>query len=292
MAGRLDGKVAIVTGAGAGIGEATALKFAREGAQVLLNGLPDDPVEDVAATIRGMGGQAEVYLGDVSEEEHARACVEACGRVFGKLDVLANIAGVLVELSPIEDYDLFQFDYTVKMNVRSAFLMTKFAMPHLQKTQGNIVFAGSEAGFNGTPLFSPYGGTKGFIHAFMKGVAGEGAKHGVRANCICPGAISTAWTHKGEGVMDSKTEETTVMAAMMGRRGTPEEMANVVAFLASDEASYVTGALWLADGGVTPAKGMPGEDVPRALRKEPEFTLPIKHARDGEIGKPLVTKSA
>ena len=73
MAGRLDGKVAIVTGAGAGIGEAVALKFAREGAQVLLNGLPDDPVEDVAATIRGMGGQAQVYLGDVSEEEHARA---------------------------------------------------------------------------------------------------------------------------------------------------------------------------------------------------------------------------
>lgn len=290
MAGRLEGKVTIVTGAGAGIGEACALKFAREGARVLLNGLPDDPVDDVAATIRVMEGEAATYLGDVSEEEHARACVEACVSAFGRVDILANIAGVLVELAPIEDYDLFQFDYTVRMNVRSAFLMTKFAMPHLQRSRGNIVYAGSEAGFNGTPLFSPYGGTKGFIHAFCKGVAGEGAKHGVRANCICPGAISTAWTHKGEGVMDRKTEQTTVMAAMMGRRGTPEEMANVVAFLASDEASYVTGALWLADGGVTPAKGTPGEDVPRSLRQEPPFTLPIQHARDGEIDKPLVTK--
>lgn len=140
-------------------------------------------------------------------------------------------------------------------------------------------------------MFAPYGGTKGFIHAFMKGVAGEQAKYGIRANCVCPGAISSAWTHKGEGVMDSKTEKTVVDAAPMGRRGTTEEMANVFAFLASDEASFVTGALWLADGGVTPTHGVPGKDVPYALKHEPAFTLPIKHARDGEIGKPLVTKS-
>lgn len=287
---RLKNKVAIVTGAGSGIGEATALKFSAEGATVLCAGLPDDPVEDVVATIRQHGGKAAAYLGDLSDETHAKACVDACISEFGQIDILANIAGVLVELAPIEDFDIYQFDYTVRMNTRTAFLMTKFAVPHLQKTRGNIVFAGSEAGFNGTPMFSPYGGTKGFIHAFMKGVAGEQAKHGVRANCVCPGAISSAWTHKGEGVMDSKTEKIVVDAAPMGRRGTTQEMANVFAFLASDEASFVTGALWLADGGVTPAHGMPGADVPHSLKHEPKFTLPIRHARDGERGKPLVTK--
>lgn len=289
---RLRDKVAIVTGAGAGIGEATALKFAREGAAVLLAGLKDDPVQDVANTITSeLGGRAAVYLGDVSEEANARACVQAAIDAFGQIDILANIAGVLVELAELDQFDVERFDYTVKMNVRSAFLMTKHALPHLKKTGGNIVFAGSEAGFNGTPMFTPYGGTKGFIHSFMKGVAGEQAKYGVRANCICPGAISSAWTHKGEGVMDRKTEKIVVDAAPMGRRGTTEEMANVISFLASEEASFVTGALWLADGGVTPAHGMPGADVPSYLKKEPAFTLPIRHARDGEIGKPLISRS-
>ena len=289
---RLEDKVAIVTGAGSGIGEATALKFAREGAAVLLNGLPHDPVQDVADVIvREMGGRAAVHLGDVSDETTAQACVQAAVDAFGRLDILANIAGVLVELAEVDAFDVERFDYTVRMNVRSAFLMTKHALPHLKTTQGNIVFAGSEAGFNGTPMFAPYGGTKGFIHSFMKGVAGEQAKYGVRANCVCPGAISSAWTHKGEGVMDKKTEKVVVDAAPLGRRGTTEEMANVVAFLASDEASFVTGALWLADGGVTPAHGMPGADVPHHLKKEPAFTLPIRHARDGEIDKPLISRS-
>lgn len=288
---RLKNKVAIVTGAGTGIGEATALKFAREGAAVLLAGLPGDPVQDVANTITGeMGGRAAVHLGDISDEDMARNCVKAAIDAFGRLDILANIAGVLVELAEVDQFDVERFDYTVRMNVRSAFLMTKHALPYLKQSRGNIVFAGSEAGFNGTPMFTPYGGTKGFIHAFMKGVAGEQAKNGVRANCVCPGAISTAWTHVGEGVMDEKTQKIVVDAAPMGRRGTPEEIANVVAFLASDEASFVTGALWLADGGVTPAHGMPGEDVPADLKMEPAFTLPIRHARDGEIDKPLISR--
>lgn len=289
---RLRNKVAIVTGAGAGIGEATALKFHREGAALLLNGLPDDPVRAVADVITADGGQAAVYLGDVSEEAHAQACVQAAVDAFGgRVDILANIAGVLVELAEVDAHSVENFDYTVRNNVRSAFLMTKYALPHLRKTRGNIVYAGSEAGFNGTPKFSPYGGTKGFIHAFMKGVAGEQAKYGVRANCFCPGAIASAWTIKGEGIMDQQTVATMLGATPMGRRGTTEEMANVVAFLASDEASYVTGALWLADGGITPAHGMPGEEVPKDLRQEPAFTLPIRHAHDGEIGKPLRMES-
>jgi NAD(P)-dependent dehydrogenase (short-subunit alcohol dehydrogenase family) len=110
----------------------------------------------------------------VSEEEHARECVDAAMQAFARIDVLANIAGVLLELAPIGDYDVQQFDCTVRTNGRSAFLMTKHARPHLQRRRRNIVFARSEAGFSGTPKFSPYGGTKGFIHAFCQGWRGGG----------------------------------------------------------------------------------------------------------------------
>ena len=121
----------------------------------------------------------------------------------------------------------------------------------------------------------------------MMGVAVEQAKHGVRANCVCPGAVDTAWTHKETGPMDKKHEQNTVNAEAVGRRGTPEEIANVYAFIASDEASYVTGALWLADGGVTPAKGAVGADVPWMLSREPKGELDLEHSHDGEKNKEL-----
>lgn len=288
---RLKDKVAIITGAGAGIGEAVAHKFAREGAKLVLNGLPQDPVQDVVEAIRADGGDAVAYFGDVSDEEHAQACVQMAIDEFDRLDILINNAGVLVELAETDQYDVEHFDYTVRMNVRSCFLMTKFALPYLQQTRGNIVSAGSEAGFNGTPRFTPYGGTKGFIHSFMKGVAVEQARYGVRANCVCPGTIATAWTYAGEGVFDKEAEKTAVLSTPLGRRGTPEEMANVYAFLASDEASFVTGALWLADGGITPAHGNVGEKVPSELAREPKGVLPLQHSRDGEIAKPLERKA-
>ncbi|MEC4894227.1 MAG: SDR family oxidoreductase [Oscillatoria sp. PMC 1051.18] len=289
MSKRLEGKVAIVTGAGTGIGEAIAQKFASEGAKVLVNGLPTDPIEEVVETIEENGGNAIAYQGDVSEELQAESCVNAAIDKYGRLDILVNNAGVFLAVAETQDYPIEKFDETIMMNIRSAFLMTKYALPHLQKSRGNIVSAGSEAGFNGVAQNSPYGGTKGWMHAFMKGVAVEQAKYGVRANCFCPGAIDTAWTHKETGPMDAQMEETLVMAAPMGRRGTPEEMANVCAFLASDEASYVTGALWLADGGVTVAKGSVGKQTPENLRQEPKGNLPLKNSHQGLENKQVET---
>jgi NAD(P)-dependent dehydrogenase (short-subunit alcohol dehydrogenase family) len=252
---RFENKVAIVTGAGTGIGEAIAHKLAKEGAKVVANSLPYDPLDDVVASIKNYGGEATACCGDVSEEEDALKCVESAIDHYGKLDILVNNAGVFLAVAETQNYPLEAFDRTLRMNLRSAFLMTKYALPHLQKTRGNIVCAGSEAGFNGLAQNTPYGGTKGWMHSFVKGVAVEQAKYGVRVNCYCPGAIDTAWTHKETGPMDAQMEEMLINATPMARRGTPEEMANVCAFLASDEASYVTGALWLADGGVTVAKG-------------------------------------
>ena len=279
---RLNGKVAIITGAGTGIGEAIAHKFAKEGAVVVVNGLPGDPIDDVVARIRKHGAEAIAYAGDVSEEAHARACVQTAIDRFGRLDILINNAGTFPVTSELQDYPIDAFDMMTRANTRSAFLMTRFALPHLQKSRGNIVSAGSESGFLGLAQNAPYGATKGWMHAFMRGVAVEQAKYGVRANCVCPGAVDTAWTHKETGPMDKKMEEMIVQAAPMARRGTVEEIANVYAFLASDEASYVTGALWVVDGGVTIGKGPVGKEVPRELRKEPEGELQdLAHTHEG-----------
>jgi NAD(P)-dependent dehydrogenase (short-subunit alcohol dehydrogenase family) len=274
--------VAIVTGAGTGIGEAIAHKFAAEGAKVIACGLPTDPVADVVAAIKAKGGEATPFAGDVSDEGQAGACVDLAVRTYGKLDVLANNAGVFLINAEVDDFPLDAFDQQFRMNCRSAFLMTKFALPHLRKSKGNMICTGSEAGLNGLAQNTPYGGTKAFLHAFVMGVAVEQAKYGVRANCVCPGPIDTAWTHKETGPMDSKMEKGLIAATPLGRRGTPEEVANVYAFLASDEASYVTGALWLVDGGMTPGKGPVGLEASKDVAKEPEGELTdLRHGQDG-----------
>ena len=282
---RLKDKVALITGAGTGIGEAIAHKFSREGARVFLAGLPSDPVQDVAVAVRANGGEADMFLGDLSEEEQARKCVDAAVRCFGRIDVLVNNAGIFIANAETDAYRIEDFDRTVRANLRTAFLMTKFAIPHLHKTRGNILFTGSEAGFNGSANFTPYGASKAFLHAFAKGVALEQAKYGVRANCVCPGAVDTAWTRGPGGPLSPEIQDTIDGMVPLGRRGTPEEMANIFAFLASDEASYITGALLLADGGVTPAKGPMGEFVPDELRRAPAGTLPLRHSHDGLRGK-------
>jgi NAD(P)-dependent dehydrogenase (short-subunit alcohol dehydrogenase family) len=282
MEKRLNGKIAIITGAGTGIGEAIAHKFAKEGATVVLNGLPGDPLDDVAAAIRKHGATALTYAGDIAEERHAQALVQLAVERFGRIDVLVNNAGTFPVTAETQEYPIEAFDIMMRANVRSVFLMTRFALPHLQKSRGNIVSAGSEAGFIGIAQNTPYGGTKAWIHSFMRGVAVEQAKYGVRANCVCPGPIDTAWTHKETGPMDKKMEKMLIQATPMARRGTPEEVANVYAFLASDEASYVTGALWVVDGGITIAKGPVGEETPRELREQPKGELhDLEHAHEG-----------
>jgi NAD(P)-dependent dehydrogenase (short-subunit alcohol dehydrogenase family) len=287
MTGRLDGKTAIVTGGATGIGEAIAHKFAREGARVIVAGLPTDPVNNVVQSIREHGGTAQSFLGDLADEVDAQACVAQALDAFGKINILVNNAGVFPEIAECQDHSVELFDYILRNNIRSAFLMTKYALPHLQRSRGVVISTGSEAGEMGEPTAAPYGGSKGFLHAFMRGVAYEQGKYGVRALCVCPGPIDTAWTRKETGPMDAQMEKQTLAGTVLGRRGTPEEMANVFAFAASDEASFVTGALIFADGGTTIAKGGPGEMVQSFVKEQPKPTLDLRHSHDGLKGKPV-----
>ena len=288
MKGQLQDKVVIVTGGGTGIGEAICRKVAREGAKVVVNGMTLDPISDVVTAIIDDGGIAIPFAGDVSDETHAKACVDAALDEYGRLDVLINNAGVQLVGAETDRMPVDKFDEHIRCNIRTAFLMTKYALPYLRKTRGNIICAGSAAGVNGEPGATAYGGTKGFLHAFMAGVAVEQARYGVRANCVCPGPIDTAWTHKETGAVDATVEKALITSVPLGRRGTPEEAANVYAFLASDAASFVTGALWTVDGGLTQSKGSAGAMAGREASTPPQPTIELQHSHDGTHHKEIV----
>ncbi|HYE56402.1 MAG TPA: SDR family oxidoreductase [Chitinophagaceae bacterium] len=278
---RVAGKVVIVTGGATGIGEAISKKFAKEGAKVIVNGFPEDPVQDVVHNILSNDGHAAAFVADISQEEKAKACVEFAVSTYGRLDVLINNAGVFPVMEEMQNYPTDAFEYLIKNNIRTAFMMTKYALPHLQQSRGCILFAGSESGEIGLMKNAPYGGTKGFMHAFMKGIAVEQAQYGVRANCVCPGPIDTAWTHKETGPMQKKDEKLLLAATPLGRRGTPEEVANVYLFLASDEASYITGGLFPVDGGITIAKGPVGKEAEKEVTQQPNGELDLEHSLEG-----------
>jgi NAD(P)-dependent dehydrogenase (short-subunit alcohol dehydrogenase family) len=278
----LKNKVAIVTGAGTGIGEAIALKFARLGAAVVCAGLPGDPVEDVAKTIVKRRSKALAFEGDLSNPVEADACVRYAVESFGKLDILVCNAGVYLVGDTTENISDDAFFRTLQGNIATAFFMTRAALPALKKSRGTILTSGSVAGLKGEPGNSVYGGSKAFLHAFMQALAVEQAPHGIRVNCVLPGAIDTAMTRSTRSPMSKKEERTMTAGIPMRRRGTPEEVANVFAFLASDLATYVNGALWPVDGAYTTGWGE-AEEVPARIRKKPKGSLAraLRHSRDG-----------
>lgn len=233
---RLRDKVAIVTGAATGIGKVIARAVAREGAKVVVCGLAGEPVDEVVKALRRRGWAAVGFAGDVSREETAQACVARAIEAFGQLDILINNANGVDSNSA--DGQIMPSE------VRGALLMTKYALPHLQRTRGSIVSTGA-------PKCMTAPGTEAWMHALMRGVAVEQAQHGIRANCVCvaPGEVAEALPAASDA-----DEEMPPCEATRARRASARRIAEVYCFLASEEARFVSGALFVVE---REARGMP-----------------------------------
>lgn len=248
MSERLSGKRAIVTGAATGIGRATALRFAREGARLALGDVNRAGLDDVVAEIAAAGGEALALTCDVSRDADNRALVEmACSR-FGGLDIAIANAGVILEAN-IESADADLWDRTMAVNGRGMFLTVKHAgLAMLRQGQGGaIVCTSSISASVGLAAQAVYGPSKHVASGIVRHLAIELAPKGVRVNGVAPGTIATP----AVAAMSRDVIEGFVAAHPLGRIGQPEEVASAMLFLASDEASFVTGAILPVDGGYT-----------------------------------------
>lgn len=244
--GKLDHKVAIVTGGGAGTGAAICKRFAAEGAKVLVSGFSDDPVEHVVSEIVSSGGVALGFKGDLSSEIKAKECVTMAVNNWGKVDFLISAAGVFPGIEEMDIYPVEAFYFMMRNNIQSAFMMTRYVLPELQKTSGAIVFTGSESGISGIPGNVPYGGTKGFIHAFARGLALEQAKFGIRVNCVFNGPMDISWLSSSKS-KDLRFSESNNMKW----KHSPEELAEDYLFLVSEESVGFNGILYSSEDHTT-----------------------------------------
>ena len=255
MAGRLEGKVALITGGGSGIGEATAHLFADEGAMVAVADLKLETARKVADAVASDGGTATALAGDVSVRAECEALVKGTVERYGRIDVLINSAGVTPRYAP-EDWDWEQkWDWTIGINLKGTMMMSYFAVEQMKKQgSGSIVNMASVIGLVGytqgmSDGFHPYPHSKGGVVQLTRDMGVALAKEGIRVNALCPGFTYTPLTRTL--TEDADLLQRIVALHPMGRLGEADEIAKAALFLASDDASFITGTNLAVDGGYT-----------------------------------------
>ena len=247
---KLKDRVAVITGAGSGIGRASALEFAREGARVVLADINAAGAQETATQITALGGRGLAIPTDVADAASVQNLVQATLQAYGEVHVVFSNAAIQVNKT-VEDTTLEEWNREMAVNVGGIFLCAKFFLPHLRLTRGCIVNMASVNGFFVEPMCAGYCATKGAIIALTKAMAIDHGKDGIRVNCICPGYIDAglAW-----GYFEAQPDPAAARAAAgklhaLWRIGKAEEVGRVAVFLASDDASFMTGSVVVVDGG-------------------------------------------
>jgi NAD(P)-dependent dehydrogenase (short-subunit alcohol dehydrogenase family) len=253
--GALRGKVAIITGAATGIGRASALLFAQAGARVALADMREPELARTAAEVRAAGGEATAITADLARPDDCAAVVASAVRAFGRLDVLLNNAGVgtMVVGGTVETIGLESWDLAQDVNVRAIYLVSRAAVPHMRSAGGSIVNISSVSAFRGSvgrPSHA-YAASKGAVLALTHAMAASYGRDGIRVNAICPGTIRTRLTADIVDRVERASKEG--HGIPLGRVGEPEDIARCALFLASDDASFISGAHIVADGGAMAA---------------------------------------
>jgi len=263
---RLEGKVAVITGAGQGIGEATAERMVEEGAKVVVSDVNAETGEAVAQKLRDQGGEAQFVAADVSSVADVKALMAATKEAFGRLDILHNNAGVhetgFTSAARSDELDEEIWDKVVAINLKGVWMCSKYAAPLLAEAGGGaIVSAASIGGLLGYPMGAAYGPSKAGVIQLTRGMALELADQGTRVNCYSPGNTDTPMVQKYYMESGSEEEQEMIKQQLLGthmfdRMPVPREVANLVVFLAGDEASMITGTNVVIDVGTTAWRGM------------------------------------